>query len=466
MSRFIRALAIAWCATAMLGCDVEQDLGASDAGTRESRDAGSEPGPLVTIDGEVVDAEGNPAMPSPNALTLASALCPTPDRTLCLSQLTELDRNATGMIAAQSLIAFDEAGNQYRSFAMDDAVARTSYTAAGRPRWARHGSASTLEIGGGHVCVLGYERTADDFDRELGAPITDETAIACYDTDGRPLWRRYISFGSSFTAADYDVDPAGNVYVVGDVRLEESGDYEAYVLKVLADGEAGWTRMFTGPDHEEAFSVTADSGGLRVLGHVPVRIDIGGFTVEHDQSGPIVNASPYYEEGAWLASLTLDGEPVYAVALHPIEDTRETVWDHAMWTDGAGGTVLAIEWLDSFRDFVRIDATGAIESKKLETIHGLTDIAGLVPFGEGFVLAGTCQDDRLVEDGCLIVLDRELDELTSARYGRPYPHGDPSKSEGFESVAVGPDGALYVGGYIADRHEPSSFFARITAPAP
>jgi hypothetical protein len=72
----------------------------------------------------------------------------------------------------------------------------------------------------------------------------------------------------------------------------------------------------------------------------------------------------------------------------------------------------------------------------------------------------------MVDDGCLIVLDRNLEEITSARYGRPYPHGDPSKNEAFESVAVGPDGALYVGGYIADHNDSSSFFARITAPAP
>jgi hypothetical protein len=489
-----------------LACDVQQDLGevgASDADA-SSAQCGDDPGlpqESFIVDGAAVievpasgvdaagapigscvsgtagtggtldagDGDGDGALAEDLAAVPDSFSCPADEPWLCLSEVETLHRFVgSGTEKSKTHLAFDAEGNEYIGYDGESRDVIASYTREGRPRWTHPlGRGTTnFELGGGRLCTAAntnafYGEVAIRFRDRSPEPAYVGGAVACYDTLGRELWWRYLDAGAGYAnVEDLAIDAAGNVYVAGHIDFDgdaESAASEAFIQQLLANGDAGWLHVMRGDGRDFAARIEAGEQGIWVMGVVSARTELAGGVLEHN---PIVAG-----DSVWLASLTFAGE-VTTAAVVPPPDINAGGFDHgALWAED-GGAVAAIRWWGGFQHVVRADAAGAIDSTTLEGFSYLESIAGVVRYGEGYVVGGSCRDERDVSDVCLVRLDDRLREVTAGRYGRPYAHGDAGKVDALESLAVSPSGQLYIGGRSSERRDvdPSDPFVATVAP--
>jgi hypothetical protein len=117
------------------------------------------------------------------------------------------------------------------------------------------------------------------------------------DPNGNELWRAIQYEGSYVYAMGLDVDAAGNVYAVGDIKSGETTiDHNIIVAKYNADGTHQWTKQLGTPegDYPKAI-VVDDAGNSYVTGGTDgsfgsLKGDIGTeyFTFKLDTSGNLI----------------------------------------------------------------------------------------------------------------------------------------------------------------------------------
>lgn len=148
-----------------------------------------------------------------------------------------------------------------------------------------------------------------------------------FDPRGLEVWTRQFGSDQYDTANGVDVDPAGNVYVVGDTRGAlampnlGSSTNDAWIRKYDADGDEQWTRQYGTNNADSARHVAVDASGNAYIvgetqGHLEGtnagnydlyvrKYDTSGTAAGTDQAG---TASADY---AYCVSLDANGNNLY-----------------------------------------------------------------------------------------------------------------------------------------------------------
>jgi len=135
--------------------------------------------------------------------------------------------------------------------------------------------------GGGGVCTAG--RTASK-----GAGLEDAWVV-CVDGNGQLVWDRTFG-GTAIDRARAIIETRdGGLFVAGATESKGAGEFDAWALKLDADGELLWERTFGGPATDWASSaVETRDGGLA----------LGGYT-------QAASGAPY---DFWVIKLNAEGE--------------------------------------------------------------------------------------------------------------------------------------------------------------
>ncbi|MDP9865993.1 MULTISPECIES: alpha/beta hydrolase-fold protein [Streptosporangium] len=219
----------------------------------------------------------------------------------------------------------------------------------GATRWTRQlGTASDERLYGvaalpdGGVLAAGY--TKGDLDGRHPGNTTDDAFVARLDADGAVRW--LTQFGAAGTADrvyGLAAAPDGGAYLAGYTKGAlagpNSGDKDAVLVRVAADGQITWTRQLGGAGEDKATGVAADGTGVSVVGSatagLPGAPALGGLD-------------------GWIARYGTDGTPQWVSAEGGTGDDRLAAV--TVTTDGltvatgeSGGDLLAVAYTSGNR---------------------------------------------------------------------------------------------------------------------
>ena len=167
------------------------------------------------------------------------------------------------------------------------------YLANGDVAWAANvsGSGNDLSNGisvdnSGNVHIIGnytsstltlYNKDGAAFGTTLSNPGSSDVFIAKYFANGNVDWATKIRGTNSDEGFGISVDSSGNVYVTGyftstltlynedgtafGTTLTNSGYYDAFIAKYLADGTVDWATRVAGTSYDYGQGISVDSGG-------------------------------------------------------------------------------------------------------------------------------------------------------------------------------------------------------------
>lgn len=166
---------------------------------------------------------------------------------------------------------------------------------------------------GGNVVVVGRFREPVDFGAGLVPSVAGakyDAFVAKYSAEGSLMW--LYSFGNGVHdqhANDVAVDDAGNVAIVGELKLavdfgggsttSVSDKYDAYVVSYDPSGGFRWVNTFGNGVHDQhASAIEMDAAGsVLAVGRFKLSVDFGG--------GPTASVSDRYD--AFLVKYTAAG---------------------------------------------------------------------------------------------------------------------------------------------------------------
>ncbi|MEM9657474.1 MAG: SBBP repeat-containing protein, partial [Planctomycetota bacterium] len=229
-------------------------------------------------------------------------------------------------------VAVDNAGNAYAGGRTDDQegdALLAKYSADGQLEWTRQWGTSAREAWGGMatdasgaVFAAGY--TNGSLAGENAG--SQDAFVTKLDADGTLIWTRQFGTTETDRARGVAYDGSGGVFVVGQTAglLGEtsSGDTDAFVTRLDADGAVLWTRQFGSAAVDVAWGVAADEFG---------NVFVAGNT-DGDLDGP--NAG---EADAFLTMFTGAGELLWTRQLgsHAFDRSQ------SVSTDGLGNVYAA-----------------------------------------------------------------------------------------------------------------------------
>jgi len=205
------------------------------------------------------------------------------------------------------------------------------------------GSANSIHIGqdsAGNIYGIGHFSGTVDFNPSPSNAIWltatnsgSSSYIQKLDSNGNLLWVRAVDFqNGSFW--NLEIDPTGRLYIVGNFKdsvdidpgigihmLYSHGGYDAYILKLSANGNFIWAKSFGGPEDDIIRDIVVDKSG-NVYSH-------GSYedTVDFDPGpGICVYGAPYtiYNDpltNAFIQKLDIYGNFVWAKAFLNTEFT-------------------------------------------------------------------------------------------------------------------------------------------------
>jgi uncharacterized delta-60 repeat protein len=208
--------------------------------------------------------------------------------------------------------------------------------------------------------INGFSLAVDNSDNVFIAGMTQDTPtgyedmfVVKYSPDGTMLWQK--SWGGDLTDTAYGVstDASGNAYVAGQTWDYGQGSTDVVLLKFDTDGALLWQETWGGPDHDEAYAITADgSGNLYVTGDT-ISFGAGMF------DGFLLKFSP---DGASLWARTwgapLRDDSFQAVAMSPDGTVNLAGWDQmpdGVWGDASAGVT-------AFQAVPIVDGTGVVST--------------------------------------------------------------------------------------------------------
>jgi hypothetical protein len=167
----------------------------------------------------------------------------------------------------------------------------------------------------GRVFVAGTLRGAATFG---GLPLAsaggDDALLAKVDATGDVLWAARFGDAADQRATALATDPAGNVFVAGDVEgaidlgggaLTSAGARDVFVAKWTGDGLPLWSQIFGDATDQRLEAMAEDtSGGVVIAGAFAGSIDLGGVALA-SQGGA----------DAFVAKINAGGLATFAVPL-------------------------------------------------------------------------------------------------------------------------------------------------------
>ncbi len=206
--------------------------------------------------------------------------------------------------------------------------------------------ASVALDGADNVYTVGTFGGTVDFDpgggtAELTASGFSDGFISKLDSDGDFIWARPMGATGQAGLTGVAIDAAGDVIIAGSfndrvsfgtgpgaISLTTSGQFDMFVAKLNADGDAVWARGIGGPSFDGASAVDVDAGGNIVISgsfRETVDFDPGPGTVE-------LVADPDSQD-AFAAKLDGDGNLVWAKRFGGVE---VSALGSAIGVNGAG----------------------------------------------------------------------------------------------------------------------------------
>ncbi|GAA3513362.1 enterochelin esterase-like enzyme [Streptosporangium album] len=219
----------------------------------------------------------------------------------------------------------------------------------GTTRWTRQlGTAADERLYGvaalpdGGVLAAGY--TKGDLDGHHPGNTADDAFVVRLDASGAVRW--LTQFGAA-DAADrvygLAAAPDGGGYVVGYTKGAfagtNSGDKDAILARIGADGQIAWTRQLGGAGEDKAYGVAVDDTGVSVVGSdtagLPGAPALGGLD-------------------GWIARYGVDGTPQWVSAVGGSGDDRlsavtVTTAGLAVATGESDGDLLAVAYTSGNR---------------------------------------------------------------------------------------------------------------------
>ncbi|WP_020468820.1 SBBP repeat-containing protein [Zavarzinella formosa] len=178
----------------------------------------------------------------------------------------------------------------------------------------------------GNVYTTGSFRTTADFDPSVGDyTLTnaggDDIFVAKYTAAGALIWARRFGSATNDNGLGVTTDAAGNVYVTGDfsgtvdfdpspdltTNLTSAGGFDAFVMKLDANGNLVWARQLGGTASDIGRGVAVDG-----LGDV---YTTGRFTGSGD-----------FDPGAGISTLTGSGSAVTSAYVSKLDANGNLIW--------------------------------------------------------------------------------------------------------------------------------------------
>jgi hypothetical protein len=159
--------------------------------------------------------------------------------------------------------------------------------------------------------------------------------VAFYDADGNQLSFKRYNIGNSVDVTDmavsYTAAGEANLIVVGYKNQTIVTDSDPFIIKLDANGEVLWSRIFELPGDDEFFGVTA----LRDGGYV-----VGGRTSADAVTDPRMNGG----RNGFLTKVSSDGDLVWSQAIESrwsmvLNDVVESA-DGTLFATGANGDLV------------------------------------------------------------------------------------------------------------------------------
>ncbi|WP_433242705.1 alpha/beta hydrolase-fold protein [Streptosporangium sp. CA-135522] len=214
----------------------------------------------------------------------------------------------------------------------------------GATRWTRQlGTAADERLYGvvalpdGGVLAAGY--TKGDLDGHHPGNTTDDAFVVRLDESGAVRWLTQFGVaGAADRAYGLTAAPDGGAYLAGYTKGAlagtNSGDKDAFLARVDADGQIAWTRQIGGTGEDKAYGVAVDGTGVFVVGSdtagLPGAPALGGLD-------------------GWIARYGSDGTAQWVSATGGAGDDR--LGAVAVTTDGlavatgeSGGDLLAVAY--------------------------------------------------------------------------------------------------------------------------
>ncbi|MDO6596436.1 SBBP repeat-containing protein [Oceanihabitans sp. 2_MG-2023] len=136
----------------------------------------------------------------------------------------------------------------------------------------------------GNIYTTGWFDGTVDFNPSgdvfnLSATGSRDVFISKLDSSGNFIWaKRFGSFGYD-QAYSIDVDDSGNIYItgwfestvdfdpgLGEFNITSNGGYDAFILKLDANGDFIWAKNIGGSSYDIGYSVVGDANGVYLTG--------------------------------------------------------------------------------------------------------------------------------------------------------------------------------------------------------
>ncbi len=252
-----------------------------------------------------------------------------------------------------------------------------------------------------------------------------------YSPDGTEIWNtRYNELGVSVDVAkDMKIDPTGNIIVVGSSE-GAGGDEDYLVLKYNNDGSLNWNSRYDGPALQDD---TPHALALDSMGNIFVTGESRGLEVFTE-----------------LTSLkfTQEGSQVWVDRYGGLDDRFHI--GEAISIDDTGTLVVAGNSTSNigFYDFVTMkhnhDGGLAWVARYDGEANSSDQISDMIIDSEGnIVVTGSSVEELPAGDIATIKYSSDGDLMWVATYG-----GGANGIDKGKSLALGPDGSIYVTGYI------------------
>jgi len=165
---------------------------------------------------------------------------------------------------------------------------------------------SAIQTGDGGLLVVGWARSQNSGEKDAWAIRVDR--------DGNELWERTFG-GEGEDAANSVIQTAdGGFVIVGKTRSKGEGRYDAWIVKLDKAGNLVWDRTFGGADFDGANSVIqTEDGGFLVVGYT-LSWGAGGkdaWVIRLDRSGQKLWEKVFggrWDDAAYSAAQTADGK--------------------------------------------------------------------------------------------------------------------------------------------------------------
>ena len=209
----------------------------------------------------------------------------------------------------------------------------------------------------------------------------------------------------------------GEFIVVGKTKSYSNGGYDAYILKLNADGVPIWEKSYGGPYEEQIVSVCpALNGGYVVTGYVLSDVWLLWLNEDGDSVGSVIYGGPSADQGLFITNTTDQGY-IISASYGGGFNIGDQVW--LMKLDYSGDTVWTRKYGGPSQDY---------GVKVIETSDG------------GYLIAGRTYVTAVPEDSdpWAIKTDADGDTIWTRKYGG-------NDEDNFNCVIETSDGYIFGG---------------------